>query len=169
MLRPILSLNDFEDAARRLLPRPLFGYISGAAEDNHSLDANRASFRDYAFVTRTLVDVSRRDQSIRLFGENYASPFGVAPVGISALSAYRGDLVLAEGAAVAGIPAIMSGSSLISMEAVHDAAPGTWFQAYLPGDRSRIRGLIDRVRRTRFSNASRHNRSARMGEPREQR
>src|SRR5690606_11124638 len=44
-----------------------------------------------------------------------------------------------------GVPAIMSGSSLIPMETVHTAAPGTWFQAYLPGEPARIDALIDRV------------------------
>uniref|UniRef100_UPI00403984AD alpha-hydroxy acid oxidase n=1 Tax=Variovorax sp. BK018 TaxID=3450241 RepID=UPI00403984AD len=150
VLRPILSLDDFEHAARRVLPRPLFGYIAGAAEDNLSLRANRTSFSDYSFITRTLVDVSKRDQSIQIFDETYSAPFGIAPVGISALSAYRGDLALANAAQADGIPAIMSGSSLISMEEVQSSAPRTWFQAYLPGDRTKIRGLIDRVRKAGF-------------------
>ena len=149
-LQNILSLDDFETAARKHLPRPLFGYIAGAAEDNISLKANRQSFQDYSFSTRVMVDVAKRNQQTTIFGETYASPFGVAPVGISAISAYRGDIVLAQAAASAGIPAIMSGTSLIKMEDVHQAAPGTWFQAYLPGDTSRIAGLIDRVEAAGF-------------------
>ncbi|MGE8452909.1 MAG: alpha-hydroxy-acid oxidizing protein, partial [Pseudomonadales bacterium] len=86
-----------------------------------------------------------------IFGKTYASPFGIAPVGISAISAYRGDIALAQAAQEENIPAIMSGSSLIPMEAVHAAAPGTWFQAYLPGDTSRIDALIDRVGAAGFS------------------
>lgn len=149
-LLSMLSLGDFEDAARRHLPRPLFGYISGAAEDNRSLDDNRKAFDEYRFLPRVLADVSRRSQEVRLFGRIYASPFGIAPVGISALSAYRGDIVLAESAQAAGIPAIMSGTSLIPMEEVADRAPGTWFQAYLPADEARIDGLIDRIGRAGF-------------------
>lgn len=149
-LQRILSLDDFEAAARQHLPRPLFGYISGAAEDNVSLNANRTAFGDYSFRTQVMVDVSHRTQKTTVFGESYASPFGVAPVGISAISAYRGDLVLAQAAANAGIPAIMSGTSLIKMEDVYQAAPSTWFQAYLPGDASRVDGLIDRVKAAGF-------------------
>ncbi|WP_420473482.1 alpha-hydroxy acid oxidase [Noviherbaspirillum sp. ST9] len=149
-LARILSLDDFEDAARRHLPRPLFGYISGAAEDNRSREDNRSAFDEYRFLTRVLVDVSRRSQSVSLFGKTYASPFGIAPVGISALSAYRGDIVLAEAGQQANIPAIMSGTSLIPMEEVAETAPGTWFQAYLPADESRIDGLIYRVRSAGF-------------------
>ena len=149
-LAGILSLQDFEHAAKRRLPRPLFGYIAGAAEDNRSLDANRAAFDAHDFLPRVLVDVSRRSQEVTLFGQRYASPFGIAPVGISALSAYRGDLVLAQAAQAAGIPAVMSGTSLIPMEEVAQAAPGTWFQAYLLGDAARIDGLVARIANAGF-------------------
>lgn len=149
-LQRILSLDDFEAAARRHLPRPLFGYIAGAAEDNASLRANRQSFAQHGFRTKVMVDVSHRSQQTTLFGQTWDSPFGIAPVGINAISAYRGDLVLAQAAAEARIPAIMSGTSLIPMEDVARAAPGTWFQAYLPGDETRIDGLIDRVQAAGF-------------------
>jgi L-lactate dehydrogenase (cytochrome) len=146
----MLSLHDFEDAARRRLPRPIFGYIAGAAEDNASLRDNRAAFGDFAFVTRVLRDVSQRSQSVELFGERYSSPFGIAPMGINALSTYRGDLVLARAARRMGIASVMSGTSLIPMDDVARDSPGTWFQAYLPGDQERIDALIDRVERAGF-------------------
>jgi len=150
VLRRMLSLHDFEDAARRRLPRPIFGYIAGAAEDNASLRDNREVFGEYAFTTRVLRDVSQRSQSLELFGERYSSPFGIAPMGINALSTYRGDLVLARAAQRAGIVSVMSGTSLIPMEDVARASPSTWFQAYLPGDQARIDALIDRVERAGF-------------------
>jgi L-lactate dehydrogenase (cytochrome) len=144
-LRGALSLDDFEMLARKQLPRPLFGYISGASEGNVSLKANRSAFDDYRFRTRAMVDVSVRSQSTTLFGQSFSSPFGIAPVGISAISAYRGDLVLACSAAEAGIPAIMSGTSLIKMEEVSAAAPGTWFQVYMPGKAGALEPLIERI------------------------
>lgn len=144
-LRNYLSLQDFERGARRHLPRPLFAYISGGAEDSASLHDNRAAFSEFGFVTQVLRNVSGRSQAVDLLGRRYASPFGIAPMGISALSAYRGDLVLARAAAAEGVPMIMSGSSLIPLEEVIAAAPETWFQAYLPGETARIEALIDRV------------------------
>ena len=149
-LRDILSLHDFETAARQRLPRPIFGYIAGAAEDNASLRDNREAFGEYGFATRVLRDVSRRSQAVELFGQRYASPFGIAPMGITALSTYRGDLVLARAAQRAGIVSIMSGTSLIPMEEVARESPATWFQAYLPGDQERIDALVDRVARAGF-------------------
>lgn len=150
VLRDVLCLDDFEAKARRHLPRPIFGYIAGAAEDNRSRQDNRSAFDDYGFTTRTLVDVSQRSQGVALFGHTYSSPFGIAPMGINALSTYRGDVVLARAAQQAGIVSIMSGTSLIPMETVAQAAPDTWFQAYLPGDPARIEALVARVARAGF-------------------
>lgn len=144
-LAKVLCLDDFEEAARRHLPRPLFGYIAGASETNASLRHNREAFGSYAFVPRVLRDVSDRSIKTDLFGETFEAPFGIAPMGISALMAYRGDIVLAEAAAKNGIPMIMSGSSLIRMEEVAAVAPRTWFQAYLPGEPDKIDALVDRV------------------------
>jgi L-lactate dehydrogenase (cytochrome) len=144
-LRGILALDDFEAAARRHLPLPIFGYVSGAAETSSSVRGNRAAFEDIHFLPRVLNNVSQRSQAQALLGREYASPFGIAPMGISALTAFRGDVVLAESAAKAGIPMIMSGSSLTRMEDVARAAPGSWFQAYLPPTTERIASLVDRV------------------------
>jgi L-lactate dehydrogenase (cytochrome) len=146
----VLCLDDFETAARKHLPRPIFGYIAGAAETNRSLRNNRLAFDEFAFVPRVLVDVSTRTQMTSLFGVTYSTPFGIAPLGVSALSAYRGDVVLARAAGAANIPMIMSGSSLIRMEDVAKEGKTTWFQAYLPGDVPRITALIERVTRAGF-------------------
>ena len=149
-LARMLSLDDFEQAARRRLPRPIFGYIAGAAEDNQSLRANRDAFARYGFVPRVLVNVSARSQQFDLFGRRYDAPFGIAPMGLSALSAYRGDIVQARAARASNIPAILSGTSLIPLEDVIQAAPGTWFQAYLPGDPARIDALVERARKAGY-------------------
>jgi L-lactate dehydrogenase (cytochrome) len=144
-LAKILSLADFEREAEKRLPRPIFGYVAGACEDGQSLRANRDVFAEYEFLTRILVDISQRSQQVELFGKTYSSPFGMAPMGITAMSAYRGDIVLAEAAARANVPMIMSGSSLIRMEELVERAPDAWFQAYLPGKTEQIAPLIDRV------------------------
>ena len=66
-------------------------------------------------------------------------------MGLSALTAYRGDIVLAKAAEAANVPNIMSGSSLIRLEDVASVSPRSWFQAYLPGDDAAIEALIARV------------------------
>lgn len=149
-LKKLLRLDDFEGAARKHLPRPIFGYVAGAAEDNVSLAWNRTAFQDYGFVTRTLVDISRRSQTTELFGQRYAAPFGIAPMGISALYAYRGDLILTQAAAAANLPMIMSGASLIPLEEVVKANPNAWFQAYMPADEENLRAMVTRVETAGF-------------------
>lgn len=150
-LRSLRCLDDFEPAAQRCLPRPIFGYLSEAAETKRSLRANRECFDDFGFVPRVMVDVSRRSMAASLLGHDYAAPFGMAPMGISALYAYRGDLVLARAAARANIPMIMSSSSLIRLEDVAAEKLGAWFQAYLPGDADSIAALVERVARAGFT------------------
>ncbi|HKW38257.1 MAG TPA: alpha-hydroxy acid oxidase [Burkholderiales bacterium] len=146
----ILALDDFEAPARRYLPRPMYGYVSGGAETNASLRANRAAFDEYALVPRVLVDVSGRSTKTALFGREYAAPFGIAPMGGSSMAAYQGDIVLARAAAAADVPMIMSGASLTRLEDVRAAGRTAWFQAYLPGDDAAIRTMVDRVARGGF-------------------
>ncbi|MCE9681837.1 alpha-hydroxy acid oxidase [Halomonas alkalisoli] len=149
-LAGILNLHDFEAAARKKLPRPIFGYVYNAAEDRKTYQANRSAFDDYRFVPRTFVNVSSISLETTLFGETHQAPFGIAPMGISAISAYRGDLVLAQAAKHAGIPMILSGSSLIPMEEVAATGGTDWFQAYLPGTPDAIEALIKRVKGAGF-------------------
>jgi len=149
-LRMILALDDFEAPARRYLPRPMYGYVSGGAETNASLRANRAAFDDYALVPRVLVDVSGRSTKSTLFGREYSAPFGIAPMGGSSMAAYQGDIVLARAAAAANVPMIMSGASLTRLEDVRAAGRTAWFQAYLPGDDAAIRAMVERVARGGF-------------------
>lgn len=140
-----LCLDDFEQMSRSHLPRPIFGYVAGATERNAALGDNGGAYTEWGFQPRVLVDVSKRNPKATLFGREWAAPFGLAPMGMSALAAYRGDIVLTEAARAANVPAILSGSSLIRMEEVIAANPDAWFQAYLPGDSRRVEALVDRV------------------------
>ncbi len=169
ILRKMLALDDFEDAARRHIPRPIFGYASGGAETNASMRANRAVWDELAFVPKALVDTSGRAQKTTLFGHIYDAPFGIAPMGGTAMAAYQGDLVLARAAAAANIPMVLSGASLTPLEQVRQEGPTAWFQAYLPGEND----TITRARRARgarrLRHAGSHRRRAGGGQPREQR
>jgi L-lactate dehydrogenase (cytochrome) len=150
ILRRILALDDFEDAARRVIPRPIFGYVTGGAETNASRRANRDVWDEIAFVPKTLVDSSGRAQKTTLFGRTYDAPFGIAPMGGTAMAAYEGDLVLARAAAAANVPMILSGASLTPLEGVREAGPTAWFQAYLPGEAGPITELVERVARAGY-------------------
>ena len=144
-MRHVYCLEDFEAAARRHLPASIFAYVHSPAETGQSLQDNRQVFQEIGFVPRILCDVSRRSLATRLLGQDWAAPFGISPMAVSALTAFQGDKVLAESAAAEQIPMVMSGSSLTRMEEVLAAAPQTWFQAYLPPTAERIALLVQRA------------------------
>jgi L-lactate dehydrogenase (cytochrome) len=150
LARRFLRLDDFESAARRKLPRPLFAYVSGAAEDHLTLAENRSAIQSYGLTPRVLRNVSQRSTAVELFGKTYAGPFGIAPMGLADLMAYNGDLALAGAAQVSKVPMVLSGTSLTRLERVAGLAPNTWFQAYLPGDSERILALLERLRGARI-------------------
>jgi L-lactate dehydrogenase (cytochrome) len=145
-LRLMLALEDFEAPARRYIPRPIYGYVSGGVERNVTLNWNRSVFDDLALVPRQLVGVAQRTQNTTLFGVTYHSPFGISPMGGTSLAGYQGDLALATAAAACNIPMILSGAALTPLETIRKAAPNnTWFQAYLPGEELAITQLVERV------------------------
>lgn len=144
-VRRCLCLDDFESAARSVLPNFLYGYIAGGAETDAAVRDNRRAFDEYGFVPRVLNDVSSRDQTATLFGVPYASPFGIPPMGSSALCAYRGDIVLARAAKATSVPMILSASSFIKLEEVRRENEAIWYQAYLAGDEARTMAMVDRA------------------------
>ena len=128
----------------------MFAYIAGAAEDNLTLADNRQALGEYGLIPRVLRSVGDRNSEVELFGRRYAAPCGIAPLGLAALMAYRGDLALARAAVRARAPMILSGASLIRLEEVAETSPDVWFQMYVPGEPARISALIERVRRARI-------------------
>ena len=144
-LKHIYNLADFERSAHKLLPRALSAYVFGGVEDNQTLARNRSQFDDYSLLTRVLSDVSTRRTDHSVLGRHYAAPFGIAPVGVSALIAFNGDNVMASAAYKLGVPMILSGSSLTRLEEVKQHHPDVWFQAYLPGQPDLQAALLARV------------------------
>jgi L-lactate dehydrogenase (cytochrome)/(S)-mandelate dehydrogenase len=140
-----VNIEDLHRMAKRRLPKIAFDFIEGGLEDERGLERNTAAFHQHKLLPRYLVNVSKRDQSATLFGRTYASPFGIAPTGGAGLFRRGADLMLAEAAAKANIPYIMSGASNDSLEAAARIAPrNTWYQLYAASE-ARIRE--DMIRR----------------------
>ncbi|MGH7043391.1 MAG: alpha-hydroxy acid oxidase [Acetobacteraceae bacterium] len=149
-LARVFSLDDLEPRARRILPRRIFGFVEGGVETNAARDANRRAFAAWAFRPRVLTNTVGRSLHADLFGQDYAAPFGIAPMGATSLIAFECERVLAEAAGAANIPFILSGASLMPLETILKCNPDAWFQAYIPGDRARIGPLVDRVARAGY-------------------
>ena len=123
--------------AKRRLPKIAFDFIEGGLEDERGLERNTSAFHKHQLLPRYLVDVSKRDQSQTIFGQKFASPFGISPTGGAGLFRRGADLMLAEAAADANIPYIMSGASNDSIEI---GRPGRAEQCLVPALRGARRG-----------------------------
>ncbi len=142
-----VNIEDLHRMAKRKLPRIIFDYIEGGVEDERGLARNEAAFHKHRLFPRYLVDVSKRDQSTTVFGRTYSSPFGISPTGGVGLYRREGEVMLAEAAAAANIPYIMSGGSNASMEDALRVAPNNvWFQLYAAKDADITDALIGRAR-----------------------
>ena len=126
-----VNLDDIRKLAKRYLPKIAFDFIEGGVDDEVCLRRNRGAFERYAIVPRYLTDVSTRDQTTSILGQTFAHPFGISPMGLAGLFRPNADLMLAEAAAAANIPYLMSSASNNSIEAAAKVAPNnTWFQIY---------------------------------------
>jgi L-lactate dehydrogenase (cytochrome) len=145
-----INIDELRAAARRRLPRAIFEFIDGGAQDETTLRANHEDFRKWRFRTRTLTDVSTRDQSITLFGQRYASPLILAPTGLAGLFSRRGELAAARAAEKYGVPYCFSTMSTCTIEEIaRETAQPKWFQLYVLRDRELTRDLIERARASR--------------------
>jgi L-lactate dehydrogenase (cytochrome)/(S)-mandelate dehydrogenase len=141
-----INIEDLRRMAKRRLPRIFFDYIEGGVEDEDGLRRNEAAFRNYRLLPRYLVDVSRRDQSVSLFGRTYSSAVGISPTGLNGMFRRNADVMLAEVAAETGIPYIVSSVSNIAVETAARIAPHLWFQIYPANDRSICEDMARRAR-----------------------
>ncbi len=145
-LNDAINIEDLHRMAKRRLPKIAFDFIEGGLEDERGLERNTSAFHKHQLLPRYLVDVSTRDQSRNLFGRTYASPFGISPTGGAGLFRRGADLMLAEAAAKANIPYIMSGASNDFIEAAAKIAPGhAWYQLYAARDAGVREDMIRRA------------------------
>jgi isopentenyl diphosphate isomerase/L-lactate dehydrogenase-like FMN-dependent dehydrogenase len=141
-----INIEDLHRMAKRRLPKVAFDFIEGGLEDEHGLKRNTSAFQKHLLLPRYLVDVSKRDQTQTIFDQTFSSPFGISPTGGAGLFRRGADLMLAQAAADANIPYIMSGSSNASMESAARVAPNhAWYQLYAARDGAISEDLIRRA------------------------
>jgi len=146
-LRRAATIDDFRTFARRRLPRGVFDYIDGGAEDERSLARNVAAFADYEFEPRILRDMSALDTSTTILGRPSSMPIVLAPTGFTRIAHSQGELAVARAAARAGIPWSLSTMGTRSIEEVAAVSDGDkWFQVYAWRDRKLVEELIGRAK-----------------------
>lgn len=141
------SIEDLRRVSRCRLPRAIFDFFDGGAEDELTLADNCAAFRRVRLAPRALVDVSAVDTGARVLGGPSSLPLAVAPTGAVGFGRRGGDIAIARAAVRAGVPYTLSTSATASIEQIADAAPGRlWFQAYILRHRLLLESLIARAR-----------------------
>jgi (S)-mandelate dehydrogenase len=147
----LFSVDDYRRAAQRRLPKMVFDYLEGGADDEAGLQRNQSAFAGWTFRPRRLVDVSRREQSAEVLGRRLPSPLVIAPTGLNGALRPHGDLLLARAAARCGIPFALSTASNMSIEEVAKGADGDlWFQLYVV-HRELARSLVRRARAANYT------------------
>ena len=137
---------DYRRLAERRLPRFLFDYIDGGANDEMTLAANIAGFRDIVLRQRVMRDVSNIDTSTILAGEKAALPVILAPVGMAGMMARRGETLAVRAANEIGVPFTLSTVGICDLAEVKRAASKPfWFQLYMMRDRGVVQDLLARA------------------------
>ncbi len=150
-MKKIYTVEDARRLAQRRLPRMIFEYIEGGADDESTVRWNRTAFDSVTFRPRVLVDVSKRNQSMTALGDHIKLPVLLAPAGVTGLVRNEGELAVARAAGEAGTVFMVSIASSYSIEEVAAVATGPlWFQLYLWRDRNFIRSLIERAHRAGY-------------------
>jgi isopentenyl diphosphate isomerase/L-lactate dehydrogenase-like FMN-dependent dehydrogenase len=145
------NIADLRTQARRRLPKALFEFVDRGTEDEMALRNNRAAFERIKLKTQVLVDVSKRNQEITLFGKKHGMPLGIAPTGPAGMLWYKGELELARAAKAANIPFTLATGSQTSMEDVAKQVGGTlWFQLYMWSDVRMSHALVERAKNAGF-------------------
>lgn len=142
----IVNIADMREAARRRLPKVVFDYMDGAAEDEVGKARNASGFRDITVTPRYLVDVAERSQKTEIFGQTFASPFGLGATGMANVVWPDADVALAEAAAAADLPFTLSTAASSGIEEIAAKVPDHfWFQVYAQRDRNVTGDLFQRA------------------------
>ena len=145
-LTDLLSLEDIETEAQRVMPPAVHDYVAGGAADELTIKWNVEKYRDIKLEPNALIDVSGLDTTTTLFGQRHSLPILLAPVSNQRLVHPDGELATARGAGIAGVTMVLSSGANTSIEDVVKAATQpVWFQLYVAKDRSLARDLVQRV------------------------
>jgi (S)-mandelate dehydrogenase len=146
-LEQAINIEDLRLLAKRRLPRAIFDFFDGGAEDEVTLRENRAAFERVRLLPRVLVDVSKVDTAIDLLGKPSALPLAIAPTGGISAGRFGAELILARAAKAWGVPFTMATPSAFTLERVAEEVGGRlWFQLYAVRDQEFRRNLVVRAK-----------------------
>ena len=148
----LCNIEDLRKLAKKRLPRGIFEYIDGAAEDGIAIQHNREVYRSLKIKNRVLKDVSKRSTATEIFGERITMPYGISPTASAGLMSDGGEVALARAAARMGVPCTVATNSLTPMEEIVEKGGGNlWFQLYMWVDMDVRMRFVERVKSVGFN------------------
>jgi (S)-mandelate dehydrogenase len=147
-LRYAVSIEDLRRIAQRRLPRAIFDFFDGGAEDEITLRDNRAAFERVRLLPKVLVNVAAVDTRVQILGKEARLPLAIGPTGGIGAGRPGADLMLARTAKAFGIPYTRATPATASIERIAQEVGDArrWFQLYVVRDREFRRKLVERAR-----------------------
>jgi L-lactate dehydrogenase (cytochrome) len=145
IVKPVTP-DDYRLLAKKRLPRFLFEYIDGGANDQITLASNISDFHQFKLKQQVMRDVGNIDTSATLLGQQCTMPIALAPVGMAGMMARRGEVQGARVAQALGVPFTASTVGICSVDEIQAATHSPfWFQLYMLRDRGVILTLLERA------------------------
>jgi L-lactate dehydrogenase (cytochrome) len=148
------DVGDLRLAAKRRIPRPVFDYVDGAADEEIAVAANVAAFRSWRFLPRVLAGVASADTSASVLGSTIPVPLLLGPTGYTRMMHPDGEIGVARSALRHGLPYTLSTMATTGIEELRSAvgpAGDLWFQLYLTKNRPQAFDLVTRAADNGFS------------------
>lgn len=144
--RRAYSIAAMRELARAALPRPVFDFADGGAEDERTLARNERAFGEIGLLPRPLNGSSARDLSVTLFGRTLSLPVIIGPTGLAGLFWPDGERCAARAATAAGTAYCLSHGSVCTLESLAQCgASPRWMQVFIYKDRGFTRELTERA------------------------
>src|SRR5829696_4542652 len=138
-------IADLRRMAKRVLPRPIFDFADGGAQDERTLRRNEQAFDGITLLPRPLNGAAERDLSLELFGRRISMPVIIGPTGLAGLFWPMGEQAAARAAASAGTAYCLSHGSVCALEAIPRGDAPRWMQVFIYRDRGFTRELAERA------------------------
>ncbi|KAG9335810.1 hypothetical protein JZ751_003642 [Albula glossodonta] len=148
-----VSVSDYEQEAKRKLPKAVFDYYFSGADEQETLADNVAAFSRWRLYPRVLRDVSQVDMSVSVFGQQLSMPVCVAATAMQRMAHPDGEVATMRACSSAGTGMMLSSWATSTIEEVAEAAPGgvRWMQLYIYKDRALTLSLVRRAERSGYT------------------
>jgi L-lactate dehydrogenase (cytochrome) len=147
------DVADLRRVAKRRIPRPVFDYVDGAADEEIAVAGNTAAFRSWRFLPRVLAGVASADASAPVLGATLPVPLLLGPAGYTRMMHPDGEIGAARSALRHGVPYTLSTMASTGIEELRAGSGGgdLWFQLYLTRNRPQSLDLVSRAAESGYS------------------